>query len=184
MRTSEQGKTYIKSWEACVLTAYPDPASKLGRECLRLGLRFTDYERIPNWKSIDGRPWTIAWGKTMDVHPGMVCTQEQADRWFDEEIVEYEDGVNTLVTVPIEQHEFDALVSFSYNVGTDIDDDTIAEGLGDSTLLKKLNAGDKAGAAAEFPKWNRGPAGPMPGLTTRRNGERKMFEQAIYEMHR
>ena len=85
-------------------------------------------------------------------------------------------GVNSLIKVPATQGQFDALVSFAYNVGLDIDEDTLAEGLGDSTLLRKFNAKDYAGCAAEFPKWNKAGGVVLNGLTKRRAGERAMFE--------
>lgn len=151
MNTSEHGKLFIKGFEDCRLEAYQDIAGV----------------------------WTIGWGRTRHVKPGDTCSQEEADFWFEEEILEYEGYVNLLVNVPLEQHEFDALVSFTYNLGPDIDDDKIAEGLGDSTLLKKLNAGDKAGAADEFLNWNKARVGgvlmPIAGLTRRRRAERDMF---------
>lgn len=158
MKTSDLGKQFIKSFEKCRLTAYPDPAT-------------------------GGAPWTIGWGHTSGVRPGMVCTQQQADAWFDTEIVQYENDVTLLVKVPVKIWQFDSLSSFAYNVGPDMDHDGIAEGLGDSTLLKLLNAGNYSGAAAQFDKWNRGPNGPMAGLTARRAAERQIFDKNIYAMH-
>lgn len=149
MRTSPQGVAFIKGFEKCRLTAYkPTPNDK----------------------------WTIGWGHTgPDVHPGMTITQDQADALFLRDLQHFERDVEFLVKVPITQSQFDALVSFSYNVGSDIDDDTIPEGLGDSTLLRKLNAGDYAGAANEFPKWNKQGHQVLDGLTKRRNAEKAMF---------
>lgn len=158
MKTSEAGKEFIKSFESCRLAAYPDPAT-------------------------GGEPWTIGWGRTTGVKRGDTCTQEQADKWFDEEIEQRERDVNFLIKVPLTQYQFDAVMSFDYNVGSDIDDDNVAEGLGDSTLLRLLNQGDYTGAAAQFDKWNRGPYGPLLGLTKRRAAERKMFETGVYENH-
>jgi len=73
----------------------------------------------------------------------------------------------------------DALVSFAYNVGLDIDVDTKAEGLGDSTLLRKLNALDYDGAADEFVKWNKDNGKVVPGLSRRRLAERQRFKDII-----
>ena len=73
------------------------------------------------------------------------------------------------------QGQFDALVSFAYNVGLDIDDDTAAEGLGDSTLLRKHKAGDYAGAKAEFLKWVKNDGVVMKGLTRRRAAEAALY---------
>jgi lysozyme len=77
-------------------------------------------------------------------------------------------AVARLVKVPITQGQYDALVSFTFNVG--------ASNLKSSTLLRKLNAGDCRGAAAEFPRWNRAKGTVLPGLTTRRARERATFE--------
>lgn len=148
MKTSEKGKAFIKLKEGCRLRAYND----------------------------GGGVWTIGYGHIKGVRPGDVCTQEQAELWFDEEIEEYEGYVNYLVKVPLTQGQFDALVSFCYNLGPDIDEDVFAEGLGDSTLLRKLNSGDYAGAAKEFPKWSCGPDGKVwMGLLFRREAEKAMF---------
>jgi lysozyme len=90
-------------------------------------------------------------------------------------LVPFEQAVNSLVKVKLTQNQFDALISFVYNVGADIDADNIAEGLGDSTLLKKLNAGDYKGAADQFLKWDKANGKVMKGLTIRRQAERALF---------
>src|SRR5678815_955841 len=151
VKLSAKGKALIQAFESCRLTAYRDT----------------------------GGVWTIGWGHTgPDVREGSVITQDRADRLFAEDVAEFERDVSELVKVPVTQNQFDALVSFAYNVGSDIDDDTLAEGLGDSTLLRKLNAGDYAGAAAEFPKWCHDNGKIVGGLLRRRNAERKLFEIA------
>lgn len=105
-------------------------------------------------------------------------TEKQAEEYLAFEAKEKEDAVKKLVKVPLNENQFSALVSFSYNVGTGA--------LGDSTLLKKLNAGDYDGAANEFGRWNKGTVKnpktgqnekvELKGLTTRRAAERKLFE--------
>lgn len=77
-------------------------------------------------------------------------------------------GVAKYVRVPITQAQYDALVSFTFNVGV--------ANLASSTLLRKLNAGDCLGAAAEFPRWNKARGQVLPGLVKRRADERKKFE--------
>lgn len=77
-------------------------------------------------------------------------------------------AVGRLVTEPVTQEQYDALVSFTFNVG--------GSNLASSTLLRKLNAGDCHGAAAEFPRWNKAKGRVLAGLTTRRNDERLAFE--------
>lgn len=77
-------------------------------------------------------------------------------------------AVRSAVKVPVSQGQYDALVSFTFNVG--------GGNLRSSTLLRKLNAGDCHGAAAQFPRWNKAQGVVLPGLVTRREAERKMFE--------
>ena len=106
---------------------------------------------------------------------GDVITQNKADAFLHDDISSTESDVTRLVTVPLAQHEFDALVSFAFNVGSDIDADDKAEGLGDSTLLKLLNAEDRIGAAAEFAKWHHAGGKRIRGLLIRRLRESLMF---------
>ena len=151
MKISKNGLNLIKTYEGLELTAYPDPGT-------------------------GGAPWTIGYGHTgPEVHAGLVWTQQQAEQALASDVAQFERDVTSLVKVQINQNQFDALVSFAYNCGSDIDADDIAEGLGDSTLLKKLNAGDYDGAANEFPKWNKSGGKVMSGLTKRRNAERSLF---------
>ncbi|WP_264520386.1 lysozyme [Flavobacterium sp. N1994] len=84
--------------------------------------------------------------------------------------------VTSLVKVPINQNQFNALVDFAYNLGSDIDADDIPEGLGDSTLLKKVNKNpnDKT-IGDEFLKWNKSKGVPSNGLTKRRNREKELY---------
>lgn len=183
MKLSPLGARFIKGWEMLALTSYPDPASPLGQKCAMRGLQMTDYMKLPDWRIWDGRPWTIAYGRTKGVVQGQACDEATADAWFAEEIAEYENDVNLLLKVPVTQWQYDALTSFAYNVGPDMNHNGIAEGLGDSTLLRKVNASDFVGAALEFPKWNNGPHGPLPGLTARRAGEKLMFQYNRYDIH-
>jgi lysozyme len=115
---------------------------------------------------------TIGWGHTN--HHGIkftnedVWSQADCDAAFTDDMKGFEDAVKHLVTVPLTAYQFDALVSFTYNVG---------EGaLSKSTLLKKLNAGDYKGAAQEFKRWNKANGKELAGLTRRRASEALMFE--------
>lgn len=81
--------------------------------------------------------------------------------------------VRKAVTVPVTQEQFDALVSFTFNVG--------GGALRSSTLLRKLNAGDCWGAGAEFPRWNKARGRVLPGLVKRRAAERSMFETGCHD---
>ena len=89
MNISEEGKSLIKKFEGCKLEAYLDAVN------------------VP----------TIAYGRTKNVKMGDVCTQEQAEAWLDEELHEYEGYVKDQVNVDLEQYQFDALVSWVYNLG-------------------------------------------------------------------
>lgn len=112
--------------------------------------------------------WTIGWGHTgPDVGPNQTCTQAQADQWFVEDTQTAVLAVMRSVDVAINQNQFDALVSFTFNVG--------AGSEGHSTLLKYLNGGQTAAAAAEFPKWENVHGRPDPGLLRRREAEQKLF---------
>ncbi|BEN78636.1 lysozyme [Serratia marcescens] len=116
--------------------------------------------------------WTIGYGWTQPVDgkkvgPGMQIVQATADRLLKCGVVQYEQGVNLLVKVKITQSQFDALVSFAYNLGL--------RSLSTSTLLKKLNAGDKQGAADEFGKWVNAGGKRLDGLVVRRAAERELF---------
>ena len=116
-----------------------------------------------------GEPWTIGWGHTGGVKRGDTCTQAQADAWLLQDLDRFEQAVERLVSVPLTQNQFDALTSFCYNVG--------AGALQQSTLLRKLNAGDYEGAQGQFARWNRAGGKEMPGLTRRRAAEAELFGQ-------
>lgn len=116
--------------------------------------------------------WTLGYGWTQPVDgrkigPGMVIDQATAERLLKCGLVQYEQGVNQLVKVIITQGQLDALVSFAYNLGL--------RSLSTSTLLRKLNAGDKQGAADEFGKWVSAGSVRLNGLVKRRAAERELF---------
>lgn len=112
--------------------------------------------------------WTIGYGTTAGVKEGQVITKERADELLRDDVKRFEDQVLRLVKVPLTQGQLDALVSFTYNLG--------AANLGNSTLLRLLNAGDYKGAAAQFDRWNKAGGKVLKGLVTRRAAERAMFE--------
>lgn len=119
--------------------------------------------------------WTIGYGHTKDVRPGDKIDELEAAKFLQDDVWYFERGVENLVKVPITQGQFDALVSFSFNLGLDLDDDNLAEGLGDSTLLRLLNRGDYTGAADQFLVWNKAGGRVVSGLTRRREAERALF---------
>lgn len=111
--------------------------------------------------------WTIGYGHTSGVKPGDVCTSAQADEWLDSDIAQAERAVNTMARVPMTQGQFDALVSFTYNLG--------GNALQGSTLLRLLNAGATQIAASEFPKWDHVAGAVSAGLLKRRVAEQALF---------
>lgn len=143
-RISTEGLEAIKRHEGVRLTAYPDPGS-------------------------GGEPWTIGYGHTGGVTPGMKIDQAQANAYLQADVKRFEDAVNRLAPKTT-QGQFDALVSFAFNLG---------EGnLAKSTLLKKHNAGDYAGAQAEFGKWVNASGRRLPGLVKRRADEAKRYGES------
>lgn len=118
--------------------------------------------------------WTIGYGTTVingvKVKKGDTCTVEQAKSYMASDLKKFEAAVNK-VTVALNQNQFDALVSLTYNIGTGA--------FADSTLLKKLNAGDYKGAAVQFDVWVKAGGKRMQGLVNRRAVERKLFEKAV-----
>ena len=138
---SDEGLELIKTFEGCELTAYVCPSGV----------------------------YTIGYGHTGDVLPGQQITQSEADELLREDVRKFEKGVDNYTNVDLEQSQFDALVSFTFNVG-----------LGayrDSTLLRLLNARDYEGAAGQFSRWVNGSNGPLPGLVRRRDAEEKLFRK-------
>ncbi|MDU4065939.1 lysozyme [Enterobacter kobei] len=144
MQISDKGIALIKQFEGCKLTAYQDSVG-----VWTIGYGWT--------KPVDGKP----------IRAGMTIKQETAERLLKTGLVSYENDVSRLVKVDLTQGQFDALVSFTYNLG--------ARSLSTSTLLRKLNAGDYAGAADEFLRWNKAGGKVLNGLTRRREAERALF---------
>ena len=123
MKMSEQGRNALIAREGCVLHAYRDSVGV----------------------------WTIGVGHTNnagppEVKPGMKITQTQAEEILARDLVKYEKLVNDALKVPVAQHEFDALVSITFNVE--------AFARNPSTAIKRLNAGDRQGAASAIMLWN------------------------------
>ncbi len=154
MLASKACINFIKGFESCRLTPYRD----------------------------EGGKWTVGWGHLMqDSDPRVPLTQAEADSLFELDLLRFEEGVTLLVLGhDLRQHEFDALVSFAFNVGLDVDQDDVAEGLGDSTLLRYVLQGKFAHAACEFFKWVNVAGKPSLGLYRRRCGEVPMFLLADY----
>lgn len=111
--------------------------------------------------------WTIGYGHTKDVQQGMTISEARANEMLAEELNEYESYINGLVTVELNQDQFDAMVSWVYNLGVG--------NLKASTLLKVLNAGDYDGVPAQMMRWNKAGGKVLEGLTKRRQAEADLF---------
>lgn len=141
METSEQGLRLLRDREGCVLKPYRDSVGV----------------------------WTDGVGNTNGVVPnGPPITQEKADADLRRNLSLAEATINGQVKVPLEQHQYDALASFIFNVGVGA--------FASSTLLRKLNAGDHEGAALQFDRWH-----IPPEIISRRNGEREQFRGSRFE---
>ncbi|MFJ2548516.1 lysozyme [Pseudomonas sp. NPDC087612] len=142
MRTSQRGLNLIKSFEGLRLQSYQDAVGV----------------------------WTIGYGTTRGIKPGMSITKDQAERMLANDVPRFEVEVERLVKVPLTTNQHDALISFTYNLGS--------ANLESSTLLRLLNSGDYAGAAEQFPRWNKAGGKVLAGLVRRREAERKLFLEA------
>ena len=139
MKTGSKGIDLIKHFEGCELEAYKCPAGV----------------------------WTIGYGHIKGVKEGMTITEQQAEEMLKSELNEYEGYINILVTAELNQNQFDAMVSWVYNLG--------GGNLKASTLLKVLNAGDYAGVPAQMMRWNKAGGKVLEGLTRRRQAEADLF---------
>lgn len=149
MHISAEGLSLIKKFEGCELKAYRCAANVL----------------------------TIGYGTIKNVTEGMEITQEEAETLLQEEMHEYEGYINDMVKVPLEQHQFDSLVSWQFNTG----------GLRTSTLLKVLNKGNYDEVPNQIRRWNKatvnGVKVVLDGLVRRREAEALMFmNQDWYEV--
>lgn len=115
--------------------------------------------------------WTIGWGRTGDdVYPGKRITEREAEEMLKQDVIEAERAIRHSVLIQLRQREFDALVSLVYNLGpVDVLDPKR------STLKRKLDAGDRWGAAGEFTRWNKSGGETVEGLVLRRWREAGMF---------
>lgn len=140
MKTSEKGIKLIKRHESCRLTAYKCPAGV----------------------------WTIGYGHTGDdVQPGMIISRGKADNYLRADLKDAEKAIEE-EGLTLNQNQFDALVSFVFNVG--------AGNFRNSTLLRKAKINtDDPSIANEFGKWKYGGGKVLPGLVKRRKEEAKLY---------
>lgn len=116
-----------------------------------------------------GAPWTIGYGATgPGIVKGVRWTQRQADDRLAVDVDRFLKGVRSVLKKPASDAQLGAMTSLAYNIGV--------SAFANSTLLRKFNAGDVGGAAAEFPRWNKAGGKVMKGLSNRRADERKVFE--------
>ncbi len=139
MKTSERGISLIKEFEGLRTKAYQDSVGV----------------------------WTIGYGHTKNVKRGMVITEQHATDYLKDDLQDAEQGVRQEIIVPLTQGQFDALVSFVFNLGQ--------HSLHVSSLRKYLNNGQYDKAANEFPKWCHAGKKVLPGLVRRRNAEKQLF---------
>lgn len=140
MRTGDEGISLIRYFEGCRLDAYLCPAGV----------------------------WTIGYGHTKGVKEGDTIDQEAAEAFLIEDLEEFEGYVTEMVEVPLSQSQFDALVSWTFNLGPG--------NLERSTLLAKLNQGEYTDVPFEIKRWTRAGGVILPGLVKRRNAEAALFE--------
>ena len=142
MRTHKAGIELIKSFEGLMLEAYLCPANI----------------------------WTIGYGHTKGVQKGDTLEDEtEAEALLAKDLLIYERIVNKALEVPVTRNQFDALVSFVYNIG--------GGAFRKSTLLRKLNSGDTKGASVEFRRWVRAGGKKLRGLVKRREAEEALFNR-------
>jgi lysozyme len=140
MKISEEGKCLIKKFEGCELKAYRCPAGKL----------------------------TIGFGHVKGVKEGDEWSQSHAEHMLDVELEEYEGYVNDMVTAPLSQSQFDALVAWIYNLGP--------SNFKKSTLLKVLNEEEYDQVPREIKRWNKANGKVINGLIRRREAEARLFK--------
>lgn len=145
MKISKEGIALIKKFEGCKLESYLCAAN------------------VP----------TIGYGSTKDVKMGMTISQEQAEELLLEDLEVYEDAVIKAVEVPLHQHQFDALVSWTFNLG--------GANLNASTMLKVLNKGAYEDVPYQMKRWNKAGGQVLEGLTRRRLAESLLFEGNDWE---
>lgn len=117
------------------------------------------------YQPVPGDKQTIGFGTTEGVKPGDTITPPKALERALRDVQKFEGTIKDCVKVPLYQHEYDAMTSFAYNVG--------ASAFCNSTLVKKLNAGDYEGACAEIRRWVYFQGKPLQGLVNRREAEYK-----------
>ena len=154
MSPSDNAYKIIKKYETLVLYTYDDLDKSNPKKFIKKGMKYKG-------------TLTNGYGHTKGVKPGQTITKKQAEKYLRDDVDEAVKTVQESVKVPLKQNEFDALVSFVYNVGPGA--------FKCSTLLKCLNSGDFDGAAGQFGRFVYSKQRRLRGLVYRREKERKMF---------
>ena len=139
MKISQEGLALIKKFEGCKLDSYKCSAGV----------------------------WTIGYGSTKGIEEGMSITQEEAEELLIKDIAVFEEEIEKAVIVPLTQHQFDALVSWTFNLG--------GANLNASTMLKVLNKCEYEEVPAQMKRWNKAGGKVLQGLIRRRNAEALLF---------
>ncbi len=182
LRKISGGKLTQKQVDAAdklIATAYDDLNDVLGIATDEMHVSPSGVDLICNFEGLrlkaydDGvGVWTIGFGTTkypngIRVKKGDTCTLDQAKAYMQNDLKSFEQTVNNTVKVPLNQNQFDALVSLAYNIG--------ASAFSQSTLVKKLNANSISGAADQFDVWVNAGGKRMQGLVNRRTVEKALF---------
>ena len=147
MKISQEGIDLIKHFEGCELESYRCSANVL----------------------------TIGYGTTKNVVEGMKISQHQAEELLMKDLEEFEEYVEDLIDVPLEQNQFDALVAWTYNLGP--------TNLKTSTLRKVLNKGAYDDVAEQIKRWNKANGKVLKGLVRRRNAEAELFNGNAWHVY-
>lgn len=172
-----------KTWSALEVAVGGSESLTVKQSISTKGIKFIQSFEGLSLKAYDDGVgvWTIGWGTILKpnnqkVRKGDVITLAQAEEYFMHDLSQFEVAVKEAVKVKLSQNQYDAIVSFTYNVGIGA--------LKSSTALKKLNAGDYNGFAQGILSWNKGRVNgklvEIKGLTRRRNSEKELFLKGVY----
>lgn len=161
---------FLRPKEVEQATPEPEKAAPTGMSPDGLAiLQYFESCRLEAYWDADGKVWTIGWGDTgPDVVKGLRITQAEADQRLQRRLArEFVPGVLKALTRPVSQAQLDAMVDLAYNIGV-----SAFQG---STLVRLFNAGDQAGAAEQFPRWNKSGGKVLLGLRRRRAADSARF---------
>ena len=161
---------FFRPQKAEQATPEPQKTSPTGMSADGLAiLQYFESCRLEAYWDADGKVWTIGWGDTgPDVVQGLRISQTDADQRLQRRLDrEFVPGVLKALTRPATQAQLDAMADLAYNIGV-----SAFQG---STLVRLFNAGDQAGAAEQFPRWNKSNGKVLLGLRRRRAADRARF---------